>query len=202
MKRIDTTSLKPYYVEDNDAQIAKVGHVNAVIEAANNTFNPTLIDPAINGGIGVLTDFKVDLLTTVQILGESYQGYKLAVAANVSDPVGVDNYVLFLGAIKVAPGTSIRLSGVSGTVFADASIFVPTTIGSMYTAGAEVTGTTVPGIYQLNFADVALQQNPFDSTEYAVLAYLESTGNDFEATIALEVNILVTYGASFTYLRD
>lgn len=201
MKRIDTTSLTPYYVEDNDAQIAKVGHVNAVIEAANNTFNGTAIDPAINGGVSVLTDFKVDLLTTAQFQGQSYQGYKLTVAATL-DTAATDNYFLFLGAFKVAPGTQLLLGGVSGTVLADASIVVLTTIGTMFGAGAEVSGSTIPGLYQLNFADLALQQNPFDSTEYALLAYLESTGNDFNAAITLEVNILVTYGATFTYLRD
>jgi hypothetical protein len=200
MKRIDTTSLKPYYVEDNDAQIAKVGHVNAVIAAANRTFEPTEIDFALNG-YTVSTQFKKDELSTTVIGGATYQGYKLTANAVLDDPA-TDNNFLYLGSLKVAPGTVVKLAGVTGTVLADASSFFPTTIASAYSAGAEVTAPVGPGLYQLDYADIALQQNPFDTTEYAVLAFVESAGNNFNAEINVEVSINVTYGALFDYIRS
>jgi hypothetical protein len=201
MKRIDTTSLKPYYVEDNDAQIAKVGHVNAVIAAVNDTIELTAIDPALNGGMAVSTQFKKNELSTTLVGNKTYQGYKLQATAVLDDPA-TDNYFLFLGAIKVAPGTEVKLAKVTGTVIADVTAFFPVTIASVYSPGAEVTDPAGPFIYQLDFADVALQQNPFDLNEYGVLAFLESTGNDFNATISVEVDINITYGSSFNFILE
>ena len=202
MEKIDIQNFNKYYLNvDGNATVARVGHVNAVIEAVNNTFDGTAIDPTLNGGMAVSTDFGVDLPTTAVLGGVTYQGYKLAASAVLNDPA-TDNYFLFLGAIKVAPGTQVRLGAINGTVYADASLFIPTTIASVYSPGAEVVDPAAPFIYQLDFADIALQQNPSDLTEYAVLAYLESTGNDFNAELALDVTVLVTYGATFTYSRS
>ena len=200
MKRIDTTSLKPYYVEDNDAQIAKVGHVNAVIAAVNDTIELTAIDPAINGGIAVSTQFKKNELSTTLVGNKTYQGYKLQATAVLDDPA-TDNYFLFLGAIKVAPGTEVKLAKVTGTVIADISLF-GVTVASVYSSGAEVADPAGPFIYQLDFAEIALQQNPFDANEYGVVAFLESTGNDFNATISVEVDINITYGSSFNFILE
>lgn len=201
MKRIDTTSLKPYYVEDNDAQIAKVGHVNAVIAAVNDTIELTAIDPTLNGGTAVSVQFKKNELSTTLVGNKTYQGYKLQATAVLDDPA-TDNYFLFLGGIKVAPGTEVKLAKVTGTVTIDASLLFPTIVASVYSPGAEVIDPAGPFIYQLDFADIALQQNPFDLNEYAILAFLESTGNDFNATISVEVDINITYGSSFNFILE
>lgn len=200
MKRIDTTSLKPYYVEDNDAQIAKVGHVNAVIAAVNDTVELTAIDPGINSGTAVFVQLKKNELSTTIVGNKTYQGYKLQATAELAD-LASNNYFLFLGAIKVAPGTEVKLAKVTGTVIADATAFFPVTIASVYSPGAEVTDPTGPGIYQLDYADIALQQNPFDLNEYGVLAYVQASSN-FIANISVEVDINITYGSSFNFILD
>lgn len=202
MEKIDIQNFNKYYLNvDGNATVARVGHVNAVIDAINNTYDGTAIDPALNGNMAVSTDFGADLPTTAVLGGVTYQGYKLAAYAVLNDPAA-DNYFLYLGSFKVAPGTQVRLGALNGTVYADASLIVPTTIASVYSPGAEVVAPAGPAIYQLDYADVAIQQNPFDTTEYQVIAYLESTGNDFNAELALDVTVLVTYGATFTYSRD
>jgi hypothetical protein len=200
MKRIDTTSLKPYYVEDNDAQIAKVGHVNAVIAAVNDTIELTPIDPAINGGTAVSVQLNKNELSTTLVGNKTYQGYKLQASAVLAD-LSSDNYYLFLGAIKVAPGTEVLLAKVNGTVIVDATVFFPVTIASVYSPGAEVLASPGPGIIQLDYADIALQQNPFDLNEYAVLAYVEASA-DFTANISVEVDINITYGSSFNFILE
>jgi hypothetical protein len=108
---------------------------------------------------------------------------------------------LFLGAIKVAPGTEVLLAKVNGTVIVDATVFFPVTIASVYSPGAEVLASPGPGIIQLDFADIALQQNPFDLNEYAVLAYVEASA-DFTANISVEVDINITYGSSFNFILE
>jgi len=200
MKRIDTTSLKPYYVEDNDAQIAKVGHVNAVIAAVNDTIELTPIDPAINGGTAVSVQLKKNELSTTLVGNKTYQGYKLQASAVLAD-LSSNNYFLFLGAIKVAPGTEVLLAKVNGTVIAEATAFFPVTIAGVYSPGAVVLESPGPGITQLDYADIILEQNPFDLNEYAVLAYVES-GFDFTANISVEVDINITYGSSFNFILE
>ena len=200
MKRIDTTSLKPYYVEDNDAQIAKVGHVNAVIAAVNDTIEPTPIDPAINGGTAVSVQLKKNELSTTLVGNKTYQGYKLQASAVLAD-LSSNNYFLFLGAIKVAPGTEVLLAKVNGTVITEATAFFPVTIAGVYSPGAVVLESPGPGITQLDYADIILEQNPFDLNEYAVLAYVES-GFDFTANISVEVDINITYGSSFNFILE
>lgn len=202
MKRIDTTTLKPYYVEDNDAQIAKVGHVNAVIRAINNEPSLTAIDPvASSNGVPVSTELKLDELTTVVKGGTTYQGHKLLVEAQLNDPSS-SVYDLFLGYFKLAPGSSIQLAGVKGSVLTDITFFSPITVTSVFSNGASVQDSSGPGLLQLDFADIELIQNPFDATEYMVRLYAESFGGDFQTVVTAEVELLITAGASFIYSQE
>ena len=199
MKRIDTTTLKPYYVEDNDAQIAKVGHVNYVISAVSSDNDVTAIDPQASGnGVPVATEFKKDEFVTYP---SGLQGYKLSVEADLNDPAS-NVYDLFLGFFKVAPGTTLELKGFSGNTIAEGGFFGPITFTSLFSIGATVKDSAGPGLITLdNYADVYLIQNPFDLTEY-YLAMYASASSDFQAKVKLEVSLAVTAGASFQYLRD
>lgn len=199
MKRIDTTSLTPYYVEDNDAQIAKVGHVNAVIRAINNTPELTTIDPSINGGITASSEFKKDELTNVVIGTTTYQGYKLT--AKVVLDGTANNYDIFLGIIEIpaASAGTLSLYGLKGNVVFNITALANIQYSGLFTPGATVKDATIPfGITNLTYADVYLTQNPFKPSEYYVGLYAEAPV-DFEATVSIESEIILPVGTGYTY---
>lgn len=202
MKKIDIQNFDKYYLNvDGNATVARVGHVNAVIDAVSNDLNPSLIDPTLNGGVNVYTQFeKNELISKITPTGQLLEGYKLLVSANLNDP-STSSYLLFLGTIKKAAGTTLALAGVSGAIVADASFFAPTSIVSAYAAGAEVNDPAGPGLYQLNIAEAVLQGNPFDPTETALLAYLDCS-SDFNAEISIQIDLYVTNGATINYSQD
>lgn len=199
MKRIDTTSLTPYYVEDNDAQIAKVGHVNAVIRAINNNPELTAIDPSLNAGITASAEFKKDELTNVLVGTTTYQGYKLTGKTYLNG--SSNSYDIFLGFIEV-PTTlagTVHINGVKGNVQYTVPFLATVEYAGLFTPGATVKDATVPvGITNLTFADVYLTQNPFKPSEYYVGLYAEAP-TDFEATVNVEIEIIMPLDAGYQY---
>jgi len=198
MERINTISLKPYYVEDNDAQIAKVGHVNYVIDGL-----PAEIAEAVEQnnilttGLAAASGFNKVNNYTVTGQGQTFDVYSGQAYTQLS---GSNTYIYPLGYL-ITNSFDVVASNNSSVVFANDSFLqqVLTSLG----VGALVTDADPLSVGFGDVFPVSLMAINIDNTittpdEYYIFL-IAADSVPFECNVSMDIQVAVIEGSTVEY---
>jgi len=210
MEKIDIQNFKKYYRNnDGNGTVARVGHVNNVIENVNQHLKLIEIDPSVTGypQSEVATDFrKNELLTseisTTQTPAQKTDFYTLNVFMSLNETsTPQDIYIVYLGSFTASgPGSAASIYRFSGNVIGVNDPLGPISLNYSYSAGAWVNDDSFVQAYQLLEASVFVQ--PTSATEGNLFALIYTpVGDNFTGTFTLNIEAGIKKGFTLNYSR-
>ena len=193
MKRINTLSLKPYYVEDNDSQIAKVGHVNYVIDGLPAEIAEAVTrDYVLTTGTDATSGFNKINNYSITVQGTELDVYSLQGYTQLS---GSRTYIYPLGYITTS-SPNVGISSNSSNVLANDSFLqqVITSLG----VGALVTETSTGGVFPVDIMAITIANTITTPDEYYIFL-IAGNAVPFECTIAIDVQVAALEGSTIEY---
>jgi len=212
MEKIDIQNFNKYYLNvDGNATVARVGHVNYVIENVNQHLKLIEIDPSITGysESEVATDFrKNELLTseisTLQTSAQKTDFYTLNVFMSLNETsTPQDTYIVYLGSFTASgPGSNASIYRFSGNVIGVNSPFGSVSLNYSYSAGAYVNDDSFVQAYQLTEASVFIDYTSATEGDLYALIYTPGVGDNFTGTFTLNIEAGVKKGFTLNYSRS
>ncbi len=115
MSFINIFNFKKYFTKPSDAQVARIGHVNAVYDALNN---PTTVQVTDGGTFTAFTNVPVTLEKTSDygIIELTYGG------TTPSIPASAWVFTVTLDITNLTPGAKLFASATTGTDYVDSEV--------------------------------------------------------------------------------
>ena len=213
MEKIDIQNFKKYYRNnDGNGTVARVGHVNNVIENVNQDLKLIEIDPNITGYLQseVATDFrKNELLTseisTTQTPAQKTDFYTLNVFMSLNETsTPQDIYIVYLGSFTASgPGSAASIYRFSGNVIGVNSGFGPI-LNYTYSAGAFVNDENFTQTQDYQLAEASVFVQPTSATEGDLYAFIYTPliGEYFTGTFTLNIEAGIKKGFTLNYSRS
>ena len=193
MKRINTLSLKPYYVEDNDSQIAKVGHVNYVIDGLTAEIAEAVEQNNIlTTGLAGVSGFNKVNNYTITGQGDTYDVYSGQAYTQLS---GSNTYIYPLGYL-ITNSFNVFASNNSSVVFANDSFLqqVLTSLG----VGALVTETSTGDVIPVSFMAINIDNTITTPDEYYIFL-IAADSVPFGCNVSMDIEVAVIEGSTVEY---
>jgi hypothetical protein len=198
MERINTISLKPYYVEDNDAQIAKVGHVNYVIDGLTAEIAEAVTrDYVATTGLAVASSFNKVNNYNVAVNGNELDVYSLQGFTQLS---GSSTYIYPLGYIVSSSPAAGILSN-SSNILANDSLFqemiTALGVGALVT-DADPLSVGFGDVFPVDIIAINIDKTITTPDEYYIFLIAGSVV-PFECTVTINLELVALKDSAVEY---
>lgn len=204
MEKIDIQNFNKYYRNvDGNSTLARVGHVNYVIDGLTQkiieVINQEVVtqNNILNLGLAAVSGLNKINNYSITAQGRSYDIYSLQAYTQLS---GSNVYVIPLGYITTS-SININLGTSSSAVLANDSLFqgvvTPLGVGSLVTDN-DPTSITFGEVYPVNFMAINVDNTITTPDEYYIFL-LAGDSTSFECNIAIDGQVSVDANSAVEY---
>jgi hypothetical protein len=194
MEKIDIQNFKKYYRNvDGNGTVARVGHLNYVIEGLTEEIAEAVEQNNIlTTGLAAVSGFNKINNYTVTAQGDTYDVYSGQAYTQLS---GSNTYIYPLGYL-ITNSFNVFASNNSSVVFANDSFLqqVLTSLG----VGALVTETSTGDVIPVSFITINIDNTITTPDEYYIFL-IAADSVPFECNVSMDIQIAVIEGSTVEY---